>query len=107
MMLANARQRARLEGLPFDLTKDDIEVPEFCPVLGVKLNYSRASKADNRDYSPSLDKFDPHAGYVKGNVGVVSLKANRLKNQLSPEQLMLFARNYYEYAQRVKEEHLA
>lgn len=31
------------------------------------------------DASPSLDKFVPSLGYVRGNIAVISNKANRMK----------------------------
>jgi hypothetical protein len=106
-MLINARTRAKREGVPFDLDVEDITIPEHCPILGLRIGVQLGGGRGGRNCSPSLDRLDPAAGYVRGNVTVVSLKANRLKNQLSPEQLMLFARFYYEHAQRVKEEHHA
>lgn len=102
-MVRNARWRAKRDGVPFDITTDDIEIPTFCPVTGLKLEIS--SGRGGADNSPSLDRLDPAAGYVRGNVTVVSNKANRLKSQLSPEQLLLFARAYYEHAEKVKEKH--
>lgn len=106
MMLANARYRAKQDGVPFNITKEDIAIPERCPVTDVKIGIDVGNKGGG-DCSPSLDRLDPSAGYVPGNITVVSNKANRLKSQLSPEQLLVFARAYYQHAQQVKENHLA
>ena len=35
--------------------------------------------------SPSLDKIIPELGYVKGNVRVISFKANKYKNDMDRE----------------------
>ena len=36
--------------------------------------------------SPTLDKFIPSKGYVKGNVQIISWKANALKRDGSPDE---------------------
>jgi hypothetical protein len=36
-MLGAARSRAKRYSLPFNITKNDITIPEFCPVLGIRL----------------------------------------------------------------------
>lgn len=80
-----AKVRAKKKGLPFDLIPDDIEVPDICPILGVKLERSLAGKPGGQASSPSIDRVKPELGYVKGNVGVISLKANTLKSNLTDE----------------------
>ena len=75
-LLARAKDRANKFNLPFNLTEEDAVIPEFCPILGIKLAYGAA----NRESSPSLDKIIPSLGYVKGNVAVISNRANRLKD---------------------------
>ena len=76
-LLAAARNRARKYGLPFELKASDIIVPEFCPVLGIKLQINDGVVGPN---SPSLDRFDYRKGYVTGNVRVISFKANTIKS---------------------------
>lgn len=41
--------------------------------------------------SPSIDKVIPELGYVRGNVWVISNKANRIKNNATLEELKLFS----------------
>lgn len=88
VMLYAARQRAKKQNLPFDLTADDFEIPEFCPILGIKLTIEKYKPSDS---SASLDKIVPELGYVKGNVMVVSKLANMMKSKATPEQLLIFA----------------
>lgn len=102
-MLSNARHRARRDGFPCTITLEDIDIPTHCPVLGRMLHIFEG-KQGGRDDSPSLDKVIPSLGYVPGNILVVSSKANRLKNQLSTEQLIAFARFYVAAEQRMKEQ---
>lgn len=80
---AGAKQRAKREGSPFDLLPSDIEVPSHCPVLGIEL---RRGAGAHSDASPSLDRIDPTKGYVKGNVAVISYRANRVKNDGTAEE---------------------
>ncbi len=83
-MLESCRYRAQKRGLEFDLKVSDIEIPAFCPVMGIPLMPSPATPTDN---SPSLDRIDNTRGYVKDNVAVISFLANRLKSSLTLPQL--------------------
>lgn len=80
-----AKERARQRSIPFDLNLADIVVPEHCPALGLRLEVSTTRKAN--DNSPSLDRIDPSKGYVRGNVLVISTKANRIKNNATAEEV--------------------
>lgn len=75
-MLKAARRRAKQLGLTFDLTRSDIVIPQSCPVLGIQLQIARGKASDN---SPTLDRIDNKLGYVRGNICVISHRANRLK----------------------------
>lgn len=90
-LLMAARSRAKSSGLPFNLTMDDIVIPMFCPVLGIKLEISDGYQ---RDASPSLDKIVPERGYVKGNIVITSWRANRLKGDATVDELRKVADFY-------------
>ena len=90
-MLSRAKIRAKTRGLAFDLVTGDIAIPEYCPVLGLKL---RVADGCANDASPELDRIVPSKGYVKGNVIVVSRRANRIKNDATPEELQKIASFY-------------
>lgn len=84
-MINAARSRAKQKGLPFDLTIQDISIPESCPVLGIPLvSGQNGIQCDN---SPTLDRIIPELGYVRGNVIVVSARANRIKNDANITEL--------------------
>lgn len=74
-LLERAKQRARTENTEFTISSQDICVPDRCPVLGIPLVIG----GPRSDASPSLDRVEPAKGYAKGNVRVVSDRANRLK----------------------------
>lgn len=78
-MWVNAKQRARLRGLEFNLDLFDIEVPSHCPVLGIELRRGAPHRGPS-DNSPTLDRINLDRGYVRGNIKVISFRANRLKS---------------------------
>lgn len=81
-LLKAAKKRAKEKNLPFNIDVEDIVIPNVCPVFGFLLEAGTISERDN---SPSLDKIIPELGYVKGNVMVISFKANTLKRDGSLE----------------------
>lgn len=83
-MVTAARKRAKDAGLPFDIEESDVVVPSFCPVLGIPI---QVSTGKTQDSSPSIDRIIPSLGYVKGNVTVISWRANRIKGDATPEEL--------------------
>ena len=82
-MLSSARKRAKKYGLPFEILESDIKIPDTCPVLGISILRVDGVRTDN---SPSLDKVIPDKGYVIGNIGVISDRANRIKGNGSAEE---------------------
>jgi hypothetical protein len=88
-MLDSCRRVAQQKGVPFDLTLVDVQQvwPEDnkCPIFGSLLerNTSKGPKAT----SPSLDKVQPELGYVRGNVAIISHRANRLKNDVTDPEI--------------------
>lgn len=81
-----AKSRARKAGLPFNLDPSDVVIPEVCPVFGTPL-FRANGKQGLADNAPSIDRTDPTGGYVKGNIAVISGKANRLKNRWTAPEL--------------------
>jgi hypothetical protein len=93
VMFKDAKRRALQKGLDFNITIDDIVIPDVCPVLGVPIFRGDGRPCDN---SPSLDKIIPEKGYVKGNVRVISFRANSLKSNATLEEV----RKILEYMER-------
>lgn len=77
IMYHDARKRAKRKGLRFNLLPEDCAIPKRCPVLGIPLRYGTGFRHAN---SPSLDRIDNKKGYVRGNVIVISWRANSLKS---------------------------
>ena len=79
-LLMIARKRASQQGIPFDLEHEDLVMPEVCPVFGVPFEWGVGVMGWRNMRAPSLDKIKPHLGYVKGNVRIISMRANHLKS---------------------------
>jgi hypothetical protein len=95
-MLSSAKTRAKKKGLEFNLTLEDIVIPEYCPLLGIKLTNHMGtcrSKCGLPD-SCTLDRKDTTKGYVKGNVWVISHKANTIKNNSTFDEFELIYNNW-------------
>jgi hypothetical protein len=81
ILVAKAKARAAKRDYPFDLAPEDLfPLPSHCPVLGIELDYGLKGVARANGNSASLDRLDPIKGYTKGNVIVISNRANTLKN---------------------------
>jgi hypothetical protein len=91
VLLNNIRTKCRCNNIPFNLTLDDIVIPETCPVLGIPLQRGEGYRSDN---SPSLDRINPTGGYVKGNVLIVSMRVNTMKNNGTWQELLKIAEFY-------------
>ena len=74
---------AAIKQLEFNIELIDIIIPEMCPILGIKLNKSNNTTSPN---SPSLDRIDSSKGYIKGNVIVISHRANTIKSNGTAEE---------------------
>ena len=81
----NARKRAITKGMDFELYtfKDLPKIPKKCPYLDIDLVVGCIGGVDN---SPSVDRIDNKKGYVKGNVQIISRKANQIKNNATFEE---------------------
>lgn len=90
-MLNAARARARKAGVPFNLTVEDLHIPDRCPILGLELRFGVGMPTNN---SPSLDKVVPSAGYVRGNCVIISNRANMLKSNATVVELQALASFY-------------
>jgi hypothetical protein len=96
-MLARAKSRAKKNNLAFNIELDDIVIPERCPLLGIKIESTEEKNSPN---NPSLDKIIPEKGYTKGNVWVISNRANTLKNDATLSELKLLVERLEEVLSR-------
>ena len=84
-ILNRVRTRANKEGIAFNLTIEDIIIPSVCPVLGIPIVYN------DKHYTASIDRVIPTKGYTKGNVAIISAKANRIKDNATYKEILQIA----------------
>lgn len=90
-LVSVARQRAKKKNIVFNISRNDVTIPKYCPILGIKLETNRVGIGGGLDNSFSLDRLNPNDGYIPGNVQVISRLANNMKSTATPEQLLKFA----------------
>lgn len=84
-----AKKRAIKRGIEFSITVDDVSIPDVCPLLGIPIEPFNAKV----DYRPSIDRLDSRKGYIPGNVLIISQRANRIKSDATPDEIMTIATN--------------
>jgi hypothetical protein len=75
-LLWTAKKRSKKISVEFGICEYDLlPLPEFCPVLGVKLVYIPGGAGA----CATVDRIDNSKGYVPGNVAIICYRANILK----------------------------
>lgn len=98
LMVKRAKDRAKLKNVEFNITWEDIEYVDICPILEIPLNWGETSNKGGRNIdTPSLDRINPSLGYIKGNVKIISTLANMMKSSANREQINLFCKNINKY----------
>lgn len=92
-ILNRAYENAKRRNLDFDLTIDDIVVPEKCPFLGCDLifEYDKSLSVPPANYY-TVDRINSELGYIKGNIQVLSWRANTMKSNATEEELISFSK---------------
>jgi hypothetical protein len=75
----------------FNIDIEDIIIPSHCPYLNIELTTDKDCSSQPNYYS--IDRIDSSKGYVKGNIQIISLLANTMKNNATKEQLITFSEN--------------
>lgn len=76
-----------------DIRPEDIIVNEYCPFLGIKIDYRTLPSNTFVNHSHSFDRIVNCKSYVKGNVWIISRLANTMKNEATDDQLRTFCKN--------------
>ena len=89
----NRRKAALSAGVRYDVTIDYLlsifPTDWRCPVLDIQMSWGGV---DGINSSPSLDRIIPTSGYVKGNVAWISMRANTIKSDATPDEVARVAR---------------
>ena len=100
LMARAAKTRAKERNLEYNIDAEYLKSiwTDTCPVLGTTLKsalhesgMSRNHKSKPQDQSPTLDRINSTRGYVKGNVVIISYRANMIKNCGTAEEHRLIA----------------
>jgi len=87
MINNSSRIRAKRDSLPHKIDtkylKDIFPSDKKCPVLGTIMEFGSKDEQN----IPTVDKLMPSKGYVEGNLAWISLRANRLKNDATLEEI--------------------
>jgi|SRR5579859_1436557 len=87
----SAKKRAAKKKIRFTIALKDIIIPKICPLLGIPLSLGTRLRHRN---SPSLDRIKPELGYTKGNIQVISWRANQIKNDSTLTELETIVQNW-------------
>lgn len=92
MLFKSAERRSKARGLEFSITMGDIpEIPEICPLALIPIFSRNDGGKGPCDNSPTLDRRDQNKGYIKGNIFVISHRANRWKGEMTHEEILRLA----------------
>lgn len=87
-MLDQARRRAQKHNWKFSVTADDLGIiPTHCPIFNVKLTYKRDGSGKIPANLATIDRINSKKGYVKGNVQIISWRANDLKKNITMKEM--------------------
>jgi hypothetical protein len=103
-LFSSARYRAKKRKLEFNITEQDIidllNKTKQCPLR--KVSFTRGQNGKANDNSISLDRSDNTKGYIKGNIQIISYRANIIKNNLT---LLMFKNIVIKLKQLIVQEH--
>jgi hypothetical protein len=83
-LINQIRYRCKKSGMECTIHKEDLEIPEVCPVFGIPLFFTSGGRTKN---SFSLDRKDNSKGYTPENTRVISFWANQMKGDMTIEQV--------------------
>ena len=82
--------RSEKKGSPFNVSSAYILsiTPDECPVFKTKFIFIGQKTCPE---SATIDRLDPKKGYVEGNIAVISMRANTIKNAYGSEEIFKVA----------------
>lgn len=82
------KSRAAERGVPYDIDADYLISIQttHCPALGTEFK-RRGERGSNSPASPTIDRIIPELGYVRGNIVMLSRRANNIKSDASVEEI--------------------
>lgn len=93
-LLNYARDRARRQGVAFDLSRDFVRrklALGKCELSGLAIERVAPGQYRTHPYAPSLDRKDPSQGYIETNVRLLCFAVNRARSDWGDEVLLTIA----------------
>ena len=81
----NKERRGQKSNLTIDYLVEIFPKDKKCPALGIEMVWGGGKVQRN---APSLDRIDSSKGYVKGNVVWCSVRANMIKQDATPSEIL-------------------
>jgi hypothetical protein len=96
-ILRYCKRRARMKGREFNLSSDWVLErlrAGVCEVTGLPFDVTNISRTDDQmtsPWRPSVDRIDSSKGYTEDNCQLVVLAYNRMKSDMTEEQMRTLA----------------
>ena len=94
-LLVKAKKRSKENNLIIDIDENYIKsifpLDNCCAIFGNKFIFN------GNMLSASIDRIDTNLGYIKGNVQILSRRANMVKHNCSMEELYFIIRSFRDY----------
>lgn len=94
-LLNSAKKRIKKSKLEINIDINYIRsiwpLDNKCPILNEKFVFGKSIMSDN---SATIDRIDNTKGYIKGNIRIISAKANTIKNKATLEELEFILQNW-------------
>lgn len=78
-----AKRRAKEKNVPFNIEISDIVIPNECPIFKTKFIER------NHKTCASIDRVIPSLGYIKGNIQIISNRANMIKGDATADEVKM------------------
>lgn len=100
---AKHNHEKRSKKLKFDITQDHIKELYInqqgkCALSGIKMTYigyQNNNKTTINNFNISIDRIDSTKGYIKGNIQLICAAVNRMKSDLSNNELINLSNDIY------------
>ncbi len=92
-MYSRLKKSAKDDNKVFSIKLEDLKFSDRCPIYGTEWDLSHIRS----DQTPTVDRVDNTKGYIKGNVKIISWKANRLKHTASLKEIEALAKYMKEH----------
>lgn len=107
-VIRKSRERAKLKGLPFDLTEAAIlqlidRQGGRCALTGLDFSTDASTEGRRQPYAPSADRIDNALGYTISNIRIVCAIANLARGDFSDAEFIAMCKGVALHVTRNRE----